>query len=84
MQEKSAERRSAAELRRRVQLLAEQAHAAAKRSAVAHEDAAAIESRAAKLFAARGDATMADRHREAAARHIKLAEVVHGRIRRQA
>jgi hypothetical protein len=48
--------------------------------AVAHEDAAAIQSRAAELFAARGDAVMAERHRVAAARHVRLAEIVHWRI----
>lgn len=80
MQEIPAERRSIAELRRRVQLRGQQANAAAKRSAVAHEEAAAIESGAAQLFAASGDASMADRHREAAARHLRRAEIVHRRI----
>jgi hypothetical protein len=47
---------------------------------VAHEDAAAIESRAAQLFVASGDASMAAHHREAAARHLRLAEIVHQRI----
>jgi hypothetical protein len=75
-----AEPQSAAELRRRVQRLAHHAEAAAKRSAVAHEDAAAIQSRAAELFAAHGDAVMAERHRVAAARHVRLAELVHWRI----
>jgi hypothetical protein len=80
VQEIPAERPSVADLRRRVQLLGQQANAAAKRSAIAHEDAAAIEARVANLFSASGDVSMAAHHREAAARHSRLAEIVHRRI----